>query len=212
MGVFSESDHVATNRNVLNTDHISFVSGVPQEWASFDWDELERRMGEAEPDPGPNDAAEEFGELFRYCWQEPGNLKLARRRFRRVSKFAGRSGADPAAVAFLRLVNWCCNVNRPGYEATPFLRFVTISATVNPGLVAGKTFADIGRELGIRKATISKISRNFRQAFGFFHHEFRCAAGREHMRAARLRQRAPGAAKALPRNRKAPASDCQPGP
>jgi hypothetical protein len=127
-------------------------------------------------------------------------LATARKRFKALSReVVSDPGETRAAIALSKLLRWCHPL-KSRCPQTAFRRFIAISATFDPRLVDGKSYATLARELRITKASVSDTSRKFRDHFGYYSHEFRGAAGREHMRDARLAQRIPGAAKALPRN------------
>jgi hypothetical protein len=50
---------------------------------------------------------------------------------------------------------------------TPITRFVVFSACLRPDLLNGKTFAEIGKDLGVTKACLSKSAINFQKHFRF---------------------------------------------
>jgi hypothetical protein len=204
--MFGEDTHVATNRGCLSEDHIAFVDGVPERWEPFDFASVERALGEL-PKDRPDAAALELGDLLRWVWEKPGNISAARQRFKALSReVSSHPGRNRASVAFRKLVTWCeGRIHR--YPESPFRSFCAVSATVDPRLVAAKTYVDLARELGVTKAAVSAAARHFRRHFSFYFHEYRPATGREHMRQARLAQRLPGAPKAINRNvRNLPAS------
>jgi hypothetical protein len=199
-----DSDCVAINRGVLDeANHLCFVGGSPEEWEGFDFAAVERNLGELPPEGTDTDeAAAELADLLRWLWSEPGNLRIARARFKALAREAMASpGTSRAAVAFEKIIRWCCPPRRGKTTAkTPFRRFVAICATFDPRLVAGKDYSTVAKELHITKASVSDTSRKFRDHFGYYSHEWRGAEGRENMRLARVAQRLPGETKAIARN------------
>jgi hypothetical protein len=183
-------------------DGISWVAGQFERYEDFDLSAVERALGELPPEQDFDADAEEFGHLLQWVWATPGDLSVARKRFAALAREAVTDpGESRAAVAFSRLVAWC-SPSRGAHvgETTAFHQFCAASATLDPRLVDGKTYADLAVELGISKAATSAAARNFRDEFSFHFHEYRGAAGREHMRQARLAQRAVGAERAMNRN------------
>jgi hypothetical protein len=192
--------HVPINRGVLNAE-VAFEGGNSTQWTGFDWEGLERALGERPEEPEPSEGATDIGDLLRLVWEEPGNLRLARQRFNFLAGVViAKPGTTRGTIAFEKLIRWCCS--RRSAPDTNFRRFVALSATLDPKLVGGKTYARLARELRVRKATTSAAARDFRAAFRFNFREFRQAAGRAHMRQARLAQKSADG-KVIPRNTRA---------
>ena len=198
-----ETDHVRTNRGILDqADHRTFCEGRLAQWQPFDYQAVEISLGELPEAPPEDDAAVHLAAVLREIWDPPGDLRRARKNF---DTHAARALREPAtsrgAEAFKKLVAYCQATRR---EAG-WRRFVAVTATVFPSLVAAKTGPALARELGMTKANFSKQSCNFRKAFGWHFHPWRSEVGREHMRQARLAQREPGAPFAISRKgKKAP--------
>ena len=192
-----ESDHVRTNRGCLDqADHRTFCDGHLAQWQEFDYESVEISLGEVPEDPPEDAAAETLAGLLRGIWDPPGDLRRAKRNFDTLSRKALREPATTrGAEAFKKLVAYCQAKRR---EA-PWRRFVCICATVFPDMLAAKNGPELARELQMTKANFSKQSVNFRKAFGWHFHPWRSEVGRERMRQARLKQRAPGSATAYSR-------------
>jgi hypothetical protein len=188
------------NFGVLKDD-ISWVAGQFERYVDFPFDQVSRDLGEPiEEQASEGEDAEQLAALLLWVWERPGDLLTARQRFKALAREAVTDpGESRAAIAFQRLIEWSSS-KKGGLPDTTFRKFVALSATVNPMLVGGKTYADIASELHVTKAAVSAAARAFRDAFGFFHHEFRNREGRQHMRQARLSQRLPGATRATNRN------------
>ena len=192
-----ETDHVKSNRGILDqADHRTFCEGRLALWQEFDYESVEISLGEAREDQPEDDAAVHLAGLLRAIWDPPGDIRRAKRNFDTLSRRALREPATSrGAEAFRKLVAYCTSTRR---EA-PWRRFVAITATVFPSLLAAKNGPTLARELGMTKANFSKQACNFRKAFGWHFHPWRSEAGRENMRQARLKQRAPGSATAYSR-------------
>jgi hypothetical protein len=194
--MFAEDTHVATNRGVLS-DEVAFLGDTPTQWCPFDFEAVERNLGELPPEPEPEDGPEDIAELLRLIWVEPGNLALARERFNFMARLVlAQPGTNRGTIGFEKLILWCYLRRTP---ATPFRRFCAMTATIDPKLVAGKSYAALAKELRVTKSSVSANARDFRDHFSFYFHEYRPAAGRAHMRAARLSQRLPNG-RVVPRN------------
>ena len=207
-----ESDHVRTNRGILDLcEHRAFDDGHPAQWLPFDLGAVERALGEVPDDtPEAEDGdAVHLAAVLRAIWSTPGDLAVAKRNFDALSRKALReTPTTRGAEAFRRLVAYCQAKRR---EA-PWRRFVAITATVFPDMLAAKNGPTLARELGMTKANFSKQSVNFRKAFGWHFHPWRSEVGRENMRQARLAQREPGSATAYSRKgKKAPTISPHPG-
>jgi hypothetical protein len=197
----AENTHVATNPGILNAD-VAFLGSDPTQWVGFYFEAVERNLGELPSEQPADEGAPEVASLLQSIWEEPGSLAKARPRFEALARevLEHPTRESRAAVAFERLIRWCCTNHHRHGRKTAFRRFCALSATVDPRLVSGKTYADIARALRVTKASVSANARDFRKAFSFYFHEWRCREGREHMRQARLAQRLPGAAKAIARH------------
>ena len=192
-----ETDRVRTNRGILDLgDHRAFDDGHLALWEPFDFEAVEISLGEVREDQPEGAAAETLAAFLRAIWDPPGDLRRAKKNFDTLSRRALREPATSrGAEAFRKLVAYCTSTRR---EA-PWRRFVAITATVFPSLLAAKNGPTLARELGMTKANFSKQACNFRKAFGWHFHPWRSEAGRENMRQARLKQRAPGSATAYSR-------------
>ena len=91
-----------------------------------------------------------------------------------------------AAQSFRAILKWTFANGRSGL-ASAFRKFLAATATIDPKLLEGASLSDLARELGVGKAVMSKHSIDFRKCFG--EHFYTPRAGRENMRAARLKQR-----------------------
>ena len=180
-------DHVKSNRGIFDqADHRTFCEGRLALWEPFDFEEVERALGEVREDQHENADAETLAAFLRAIWDQPGDLRRARKNFDTLSRKALRETATTrGAQAFQKLIAYCQATRR---EAG-WRRFVAVTATVFPSLVAAKTGPALARELGMTKANFSKQSCNFRKAFGWHFHPWRSEVGRERMRQARLVQR-----------------------
>ena len=196
-------DHVKSNRGIFDqADHRTFCEGRLALWEPFDFEEVERALGEVREDQHENADAETLAAFLRAIWDQPGDLRRARKNFDTLSRKALRETATTrGAQAFQKLIAYCQATRR---EAG-WRRFVAITATVFPGLVAAKNGPALANELGMTKANFSKQACNFRKAFSWSFHPWRSEVGRENMRQARLAQREPGAPFAISRKgKKAP--------
>jgi hypothetical protein len=204
-----ETDHVRTNRGILDLcEHRAFDDGHLAQWLPFDFEAVEISLGEVREDQPEDAAAETLAGNFREIWNPPGDLRRAKRNFDTLSRRALREPATTrGAEAFKKLVAYCTSTRR---EA-PWRRFVAITATVFPDMLAAKNGPTLARELGMTKANFSKQACNFRKAFGWHFHPWRSEVGRERMRQARLAQREPGSATAYSRKgKKAPTISTHP--
>jgi hypothetical protein len=184
-----DAQYVPVNRGAVSCEHVAFDALQPVNVAEFDFEAVERGLGEHhhEPDDG---AADELASLLQWIWESPGDLSAARPRFEALSREAlAHPSDDRAAIVFTKLLEFCAT--RKSGSETPFRKFVALSATLDPKLVAAKSYVDLARELGVTKAAISNASRNFRDHFHVALHEWRPREGRERMRRARLAQRLP---------------------
>src|SRR5664279_1122834 len=106
--MFTDSDHVATNRNVLRPEHLAFNGEVFERFEDFDYTEVERSLGELPDDPDPDADSEELAGLLQWIWAIPGDLTTARQRFDALGREAlANPGGSRAAVGFEKLVRWC---------------------------------------------------------------------------------------------------------
>jgi len=191
-----ETDRVAPRHGPDEADHVAFVGTHREQFQDFDYGAVECALGELPNQPDPDKGAAELGALLRRVWSSPGDLATARHNFEAaITQNLPRRGTTRGARAFAELLRWCSYHGRTCDSG--FLKFAALSATVDPRLVGGKSYADLAREMRRTKATVSKAARNFRERFGFYHHEWRGAEGRARMKQARLAQRLPGAATAI---------------
>lgn len=200
--MFGESTHIAKNRGVLNeADHICFNGTERERYQDFDYSAVDHALGVSD-EPDTYEAAAELASLLQWIWETPGNLPIARKRFKALSReVVSDPGETRTATAFEKVIRWCFSRHRGAFNAaTPWRRFCALSATVDPRLVAAKTYTDLAKELRVTKSAVSANAREFRERFSFHYHEWRSDEGREHMHHARMTQRLPGSTKVIGRN------------
>ena len=90
-----------------------------------------------------------------------------------------------ASDGLREILTWTC---QPKKTKSKLIRFVALVAALRPELMDDRTYAGIGRELGVSKAGICKAVMLVESHFGFKTTRTRSASGREAMRKARLAQ------------------------